>query len=153
MDHCKETFISSTFWSDRIGPTAGLATLNEMERLKSWDQISATGKKIKKNWKKMASDHKLDIIIQGISSLPNFYFKNKNNLIYKTFITQEMLKRNILSTMAIYVCIDHSDSLLDKYFDNLNDIFYKISKNNTDEELVKSLDKMVYDDFKRRNIL
>ena len=72
MDHCKETFISSTFWSDRIGPTAGLATLNEMERLKSWDQISATGKKIKKNWKKMASDHKLDIIIQGISSLPNF---------------------------------------------------------------------------------
>ena len=101
----------------------------------------------------MASDHKLDIIIQGISSLPNFYFKNKNNLIYKTFITQEMLKRNILSTMAIYVCIDHSDSLLDKYFDNLNDIFYKISKNNTDEELVKSLDKMVYDDFKRRNIL
>ena len=52
MEHCKDTFISSTFWSDRIGPTLGSATLHEMERLKSWDRISAIGMKIKKrNWK------------------------------------------------------------------------------------------------------
>ena len=153
MEHCKDTFISSTFWSDRIGPTAGLATLHEMERLKSWDRISAIGNKIKRNWKKIAYNHKLDISIQGISSLPNFYFKNRNNLIYKTFITQEMLKKNILSTMAIYVCIDHSDSLLKRYFDSLNDVFYKISKKNSDNELINSLDQIVLDDFKRRKVL
>ena len=153
MDCCKDTFISSTFWSDRIGPTAGLATLNEMERLKSWKKISNTGEKIKKVWKKIAYNHKLDITIQGISSLPNFYFKNRNNLIYKSYITQEMLKKNILSTLAIYVCIDHTDDLLKKYYDNLNDIFYKISKNNTNDQLIKSLDQIVLNDFKKRNIL
>ena len=153
MEQCKDTFISSTFWSDRIGPTAGLATLHEMERLKSWDRISAIGNKIKRNWKKIAYNHKLDISIQGISSLPNFYFKNRNNLIYKTFITQEMLKKNILSTMAIYVCIDHSDSLLKRYFDSLNDVFYKISKKNSNNELINSLDQIVLDDFKRRKVL
>ncbi len=153
MDYCKDTFISSTFWSDRIGPTAGLATLNEMEKLKSWKQISARGKKIKKNWERLAYNHNLNISIQGVSSLPNFYFKNRNNLIYKTFITQEMLKKNILSTMAIYVCIDHSETILNRYFDNLNDIFYKISKNNSDKELIKLLDQIVLDDLKRKKKL
>ena len=63
-----------------------------------------------------------------------------------------MLKRNILSTMAIYVCIDHSDSLLKRYFDSLNDVFYKISKKNSNNELINSLDQIVLDDFKRRKV-
>ena len=153
MECCKNTFISSTFWSDRIGPSAGLATLNEMEKLKSWKIISNTGEKIKDIWKKMAKNNKLDIVTQGISSLPNFYFKNRNNLIYKSFITQEMLKKNILSTLAIYVCIDHNDSILEKYFDNLNDIFNTISQNNSDTQLIKLLNPIVLADFKKRNII
>ena len=36
MNYFNKTFLSSTFWSDRIGPTAGLATLSEMEKIKSW---------------------------------------------------------------------------------------------------------------------
>ena len=55
--------------------------------------------------------------------------------------------------MAIYVCIDHSDSLLKRYFDSLNDVFYKISKKNSDNELINSLDQIVLDDFKRRKVL
>ena len=58
LDYAKKTFISSTFWSDRIGPTAGLATLNEMERTKSWKIISNIGKKIKNNLKKFSDDNK-----------------------------------------------------------------------------------------------
>ena len=124
-----------------------------MEKLKSWKIISNTGEKIKDIWKKIAKNNKLDIVTQGISSLPNFYFKNRNNLIYKSFITQEMLKKNILSTLAIYVCIDHNDSILEKYFDNLNDIFNTISQNNSDSQLIKLLNPIVLADFKKRNII
>ena len=54
MDEGKKSFISSTFWTDRLGPTAGLATLKEMEKIKSWKIISNLGKKIKKEWLKIA---------------------------------------------------------------------------------------------------
>ena len=44
MESVQNTFISSTFWTDRIGPTAALATLKEMESLESWKVITETGR-------------------------------------------------------------------------------------------------------------
>lgn len=152
MDFAQETFISSTFWSDKIGPVAGLETLREMERIKSWKIISNIGKKIKKKWLQISKENDLDIEVRGIESLPNFYFKEKNNLIYKTFITQEMLKKNIIAGQSIYVCVDHDEVNLERYFDNLNEIFKIIKKNNNNDKLKKLLNGPVCNsDFQRMN--
>ena len=128
MDKTNNTFISSTFWTERIGPTAALATLREMEKIKSWDVISSIGKKIKKQWSSISKINSVSIDIQGIDALPNFIFKSKNHLKYKTFVTQEMLKRKILASNSIYCSISHTDKVMNKYFDLLNKFFYKISK-------------------------
>ena len=48
MKLSNRSFISSTFWSERSGFVAGIATLNEMKRIKSWKIISAKGRKIKR---------------------------------------------------------------------------------------------------------
>ena len=128
MDSCKSTFISSTFWTERIGPTAALATLDVMEKNKSWEIISNMGKAIKKRWKIIAKSNNLNLDIKGLDAIPNFTFKSKNNLAYKTFITQEMLKRKILTSNAIYCSVVHNSKLLENYFHILNDIFYKINK-------------------------
>ena len=45
MDSASSTFISSTFWTERIGPTAALETLKIMESKKSWKTITEIGKK------------------------------------------------------------------------------------------------------------
>ena len=42
MEAAQSTFISSTFWTERIGPTAALKTLEVMEREKSWEKITNT---------------------------------------------------------------------------------------------------------------
>ena len=68
MESAQNTFISSTFWTERIGPTAGLATLKEMEKVKSWEIITATGKIIKNNWKRLASANNINIQIHSSSS-------------------------------------------------------------------------------------
>ena len=128
METVNSTFISSTFWTERIGPTAALETLNIMENIKSWKIISNIGNKIKKNWKIISNTNNIKIDIKGIDAIPNFSFKSKNNLLYKTLITQEMLKNNIFASNAVYCCILHDDKILNKYFNILNDIFLKISK-------------------------
>ena len=128
MEACNSTFVSSTFWTERIGPTAALATLDVMEKNKSWKVVTSIGKKIKKKWRLIADSNKLDLEIKGIEAIPNFTFKSKNNLAYKTFITQEMLKRKILASNAIYCSISHNKNLLENYFNILNDLFIKISK-------------------------
>jgi glutamate-1-semialdehyde 2,1-aminomutase len=128
MSCTSSTFISSTFWTERVGPAAALETLNVMEKTKSWNIITDIGKKIKKNWKNIAKSHNIQIKVQGLDALPNFYFPYKKNLMYKTLITQEMLKKKILASNAIYCSIAHKEKILINYFDILNDIFYKISK-------------------------
>lgn len=52
MDSTQSTFISSTFWAERIGSTAALKTLEVMEREKSWIYITQTGMSIMSRWQK-----------------------------------------------------------------------------------------------------
>ena len=129
MESVQSTFISSTFWTERIGPTAALETLKIMENIKSWQIISNIGEKIKNNWKTISKKNDIKVnISDGIKALPNFSFESKNNLLYKTFITQEMLKYKILAGNSVYCCIEHNDKILNRYFNILDVIFLKIKK-------------------------
>lgn len=131
MEAAQKTFISSTFWTERIGPTAALKTLEVMERIKSWDIITAKGNKMRDGWNKVANDNNLKINISGIPSL-SFYNIETNVsddfLKYKTFITQEMLKNGFLASNNFYASIAHSDLDMDNYLEKLNPIFKIIKK-------------------------
>ena len=59
--------------------------------------------------------------------LPFFNFDSKNNLKYKTFITQEMLKSKILASNVIYICVKHDLKKFNDYFNCLDPIFEKIA--------------------------
>ena len=126
MESAQNTFISSTFWTERIGPTAGLATLKEMEKVKSWEIITAKGKTIKNNWRKLASNHNIDIKITGMDALATFIIESDNWLKYKTYITQSMLKKNFLAANVVYTSTKHSNKILNEYFDSLDKVFRKI---------------------------
>ena len=128
MEAAQSTFISSTFWTERIGPTAALATLNEMERVKSWEVITENGRKMQEGWKYLANLHGLDITLAGIPALSTYSFNSKDALSYKTLITQEMLKKGILASTNFYASTAHSNVEFEIYFNVLDEIFAKISK-------------------------
>jgi len=128
MEAAQTSFISSTFWTERIGPTAALKTLEEMEKIKSWEIITNKGNYIRKNWQNLANRNNLRIQIAGLPALSSFSILSDDWLKYKTYITQEMLKCNILASNAIFVSTKHSKKILEKYFNKLDEIFNKISK-------------------------
>ena len=152
MNKANKSFISSTFWSEKIGFVAGLSTLNEMKRVESWKKIIHLGKYVNKEWLRLKKKYKLDFKIKGIESMTSFVFK-KNHLKYKTYITQEMLRKNILATNMIFLTTKHDKIMINKYLKNLDIIFRKIShieKNNLDINLfLKS--PVCHDTFKRLN--
>ena len=102
MEFANSSFISSTMWTERIGTSAAIECLSVMKSLESWKKISKTGIWLKKQWKKMANLHQLKIDVKGLDSIPNFIFKSQNHNLYKTLITQELLKKNILATNKIF---------------------------------------------------
>jgi len=128
MEAAQKSFISSTFWTERIGPSAALATLKIMERMKSWEIITNTGLKIKERWRQLAERHQISISQWGLPSLAGFTFNSQNNLAYKTYITQEMLGKGFLAGNSIYVSIVHMPDILSCYFDELDKLFADISE-------------------------
>tara|TARA_B100002051_G_C16725713_1_gene635187 strand:+ start:48 stop:1376 length:1329 start_codon:yes stop_codon:yes gene_type:complete len=127
MEAAQNTFISSTFWTERIGPSAGLKVLEIMKREESWKQITVKGKEIGERWKKLGQSNNLPIIIGGLPALTNFNLPSKDWLKYKTYITQEMLKNNYLAGNAVYVCIKHTSDIINEYFELLEPLFKTIS--------------------------
>ena len=108
MQAAEKSFISSTFWTERIGSSAALATLKAMDKEKSWEKITSMGEEINKEWIKLSQEYELPITISGLAALTTFTFKSKNALAYKTLITQEMLKKGYLAATAVYVCTAHT---------------------------------------------
>ena len=152
MEAAQSTFISSTFWTERIGPTAALKTLEVMEREKSWEQITKTGLKIRDRWQQLADNHKIEVSHWGLPSLTGFTLKSENALIYKTYITQEMLTKGYLAANSVYVSTEHTETILDGYFNEL-DLLFGVIKECEDGRDPKELLKGVvcHAGFKRLN--
>jgi len=127
MDVAQSTFISSTFWTERIGPTAALKALEVMEKTRSWELITNIGKEIGEQWKKLSEKYQLPIKVSGLPSMIGFVIQSDDWLKYKTYITQEMLKNNILASNVIYVCTEHGQEEIDNYLQVLEPLFKIIS--------------------------
>ena len=128
METAQNTFISSTFWTERIGPTAALKTLEVMEREQSWNTITKTGSQIKHLWQQLANKHELQIDLWGLPALAGFTFKSSNALAYKTLITQEMLNKGYIAGNSIYVCTEHTPEKVNEFFNELDSVFALIKE-------------------------
>lgn len=152
MEAAQTTFISSTFWTERVGPTAALKTLEVMERTRSWEKITETGTYVKKRWAELAQASGLDIVLWGLPALAGFTIKSENSMAYKTLITQEMLTKGYLASNIFYACTDHTKPVVDAYFDELLPVFFMI-RECEDGRPVESLLKgpVCHAGFKRLN--
>ncbi len=152
MRSAEKTFISSTFWTERIGPTAALKTLEEMKKIKSWKVVTEKGIFLRKNWINLAKKYDLKLKINGIPALSRFEIISKNFNKYRTLIAQEMFKKSILASNVIYLSTAHTDKDFQRYFNSLNDIFELIARCEDGDNIDYYLEVPIIDNlFKRLN--
>jgi len=135
MQAAQDTFISSTFWTERIGPTAALATLAVMEEEDAPARIHEIGLSVQAMWREIGLASGLNVIPAGVPSLSTYSIEGFDPIITKTFITQEMLKKGFIAGTALYASIAHETSILDQYSDELLKVFAQISNLNSSEEI------------------
>ncbi|PWB52451.1 MAG: aminotransferase class III [Candidatus Methanoperedenaceae archaeon] len=128
MEVAQDTFISSTYWTDRVGPTAALATIWNIKEKNVSGHLIRTGKKMKESWKSLASSHDLNIEVSGIDPLGHFDFKYENPLVLKTLFTQLMLDKGFLASTAFYASFAHKEAHLKNYLKAADEAFGFISK-------------------------
>lgn len=153
MEAAQKTFISSTFWTERIGSTAALKTLELMNKIRSWEIITNQGEKMRSGWQSLAAKYNINIRINGIPALSSLVFLNKNHLKYKTLIAQEMLLKGYLAGTLFYPSIAHSDEIINTYISELDYVFHKISECEKGNIRIKDILEVpvVHSGFKRLN--
>ena len=152
MEAAQSTFISSTFWTERIGPTAALKTLEVMERLTSWDMISKTGMDITSKWKALADKYSLAISTGGIPAFTGFSFNSENALAYKTLVTQEMLAKGYLAGTSVYACTEHKPEIVNTFFEVLDPVFALVKECEEGRDVMSLLKGPIcHSGFKRLN--
>ena len=136
MQIAQETFISSTYWTEGIGFTAALATINKFVNNNVAENIKELGNYFQSNLKKLSEKHNFKLNVGGLPCISTFTFGYQNPLTIKTLFNQEMLKNGYLSTLALYMTNSHTKEVIDKYLLQFENFItkYKTDIENNDVE-------------------
>ena len=128
MEAAQDTFISSTFWTERIALAAAVESINCYRKYRVEEHQKRIGKKVQEGWKAIAEKTGVKIHVSGILPLSHFEFEYDNPLVYKTYFTQEMLAEGFLAGTGLYISFAHTEEIVEKYLQAVHRIFGKIEE-------------------------
>lgn len=128
MEAAQSTFISSTYWTERIGSAASLATIHELMRRNAPAVLAKAGEAVQRSWRDAAGIHGLDITIEGRPALCRFAFSHDESDVLQTVLTQELLLRGILGNTSFYASLAHTDAEIERYAEALHEVFGIIAR-------------------------
>ena len=127
MEAAQTSFISSTNWTERVGPTAALATIRKYRKHDVSRHLMDIGTQIQTGWQMLADKHGLPIEIGGIPPLSHFTFKAPNHLAMKALLVQLMLERGFLASTLFYSMFAHTKEHVTEYLHNLDKVMSELA--------------------------
>ncbi|QEE16030.1 aminotransferase class III-fold pyridoxal phosphate-dependent enzyme [Promethearchaeum syntrophicum] len=150
MNATQDTFISSTYWTGRVGPTAAIATIKKMQNLNVPAHLDKIGKLIGEGWQKIARKNEIDITIHKPNCLISFTFEYPNTKELMTLFIQEMLKRNYLAGTCVYVSYAHTEQVVSAYLKVIDEVFGILSTAIKNGNILKLIEgPLKHDGFQR----
>jgi len=127
MNGAQDSFISSTYWTESVGPVAALATINKMEETRAWEYVSKVGQETIDKWNELIKKYDLPAHADGTPSLAHLGF-NEHPLELKTLYTVLMLKKGFLGGIAFYPTITHTKEIMELYYKAIDEVFAEIKQ-------------------------
>ena len=118
MEAAQTSFISSTYWTEGIGPAAALATLAKLRQVDAVSRIREAGDATRSGWRKLGEKHGLRIKVGGIPALCTFSFDHgDDSRALMTLFTQKMLARGFLANGTYYPTCAHTPEIVARYLE------------------------------------
>ena len=128
MAGAHDSFISSTYWTESVGPVAALATLKKMQKIDVPAYVADIGIRVQNLWKKSANKSHLPVKVDdGYPCIAHFGFDHPLSEELRTLYTQLMLERGFLAGCFIYPTLAHNDQVVLLYGKAIAEVFKEIS--------------------------
>ena len=129
MQAAQSTFISSTYWTERVGPAAALATIQKMKNRDVPAHLQKIGSAIAEGWLKLIDKHQLKASVLGPMSLVTLEWDyGPLTQAVRTLFTQEMLRRGFLASASVYVSYAHTEAHVKRYLRAADEVFGLLKK-------------------------
>ena len=126
MQAAQSTFISSTNWTERIGPVAALATIEKFEREDVAEHLKRTGTAVADGWSDLAATYDLPIEVGGLPSLVAFDLEHDEAPALRTLFVQSMLDRGYLAFTQFKPSLAHTQEHVDGYVGAVDEVFSEL---------------------------
>ena len=127
MHGAEDSFISSTYWTESVGPVAALATIKKIEETRAWEHAEKMGETLIDAWNRLAKKHGIPAEAGGLPCLAHITYK-KYPLELKTLYTVLMLKQGFLGNNGFYPTLAHTPEIMEKYEAAIDTVFAEMSE-------------------------
>jgi len=128
MEAAQATFISSTYWTERIGPSAALATIRKHSRENVPAHLIRIGARVQAGWRESAGRTGLAVNVGGIAPIGHLGFQHEQSQAIHTLFTQMMMEKGFLASKAFYATYAHQDRHVDDYLLAVDDVFIHLAE-------------------------
>jgi glutamate-1-semialdehyde 2,1-aminomutase len=115
MSAAQKTFISSTNWTERVGPAAALACIKAYEQRRPYEKFAKFGQRVKSAWKSMGERNGFTMHVEGMDAMAHFSIDAPDFLTLKAYFVQCMLEEGILASNLCYLMDAHTGADIDRY--------------------------------------
>ena len=129
MEGANNSFISSTYWTECVGPAAALAVIEKLEANDVAGYVNNIGSRINSLWGKYGSKYALPLVFDdGYPCLAHFKFDHSLSQQLNTLYVQLMLERGFLAGVSIYPTFAHTEEIVELYGNAIDEVFGIIAR-------------------------
>ena len=126
MSGAADSFISSTYWTESVGPVAALATIGKFQGIDVPGHVRRIGTAFREGLLQLGAAHDVPVHVVGHPQLTTFSFDLPQHLALATLFTVRMLDHEILSGNAFYPTWSHQETHLARYMAAANTVFAEL---------------------------
>ncbi|MFO0875859.1 MAG: aminotransferase class III-fold pyridoxal phosphate-dependent enzyme [Gemmataceae bacterium] len=139
MQAAQGSFISSTYWTEGIGPAAALACIRKMQRIDVPTHLTRLGNRVMAGWKELAAHHRLPLVVTGRPVSCSLGFTHPQATALITLLTKRMLERGILAGATCSLTLAHEMHHVERYLTALDGAFAELAQAISEDAILERL--------------
>ena len=128
MDAAQTSFISSTYWTEGVGPTAALATIRKLRDVNIAAHTSHIGTLMRDGWKTLGRRIGVPVKVTGHPALLHLSFDHAQAAALGTLLTARMLDRGYLTGSGFYPSFAHKEHHITQYLAAVEPVFVELAE-------------------------
>lgn len=139
MQAAQTSFISSTFWTEGVGPAAALACVKKMMTHDVPAHLKKIGTLVTEGWQSLGKKHGLSVKTPGRPELALLAFDHPESAALTTLMTARMLNRGYLAAGGFNAMLAHEPRHVESYLAALDEVFGELADAVRDNDITNRI--------------